>query len=1096
MTKPKFACKLAMLCCALLLSKSLCAQESRLLRNPSISANHITFAYAGDIWLADRDGSNVRRLTTFPGVESEPHFSPDGQQIAFSGAYDGNTDVFVIPTTGGSPQRLTWHPGADLVKGWTADGEVLFASGRKRVPYPLPDQLWTVKTDGEMPTQFIVPRAVNGKFSPDQNHFVYEMIYPWESEFRNYRGGQLNPLRIIDMQSYEVEKLPWNNSRDMDPVWMGDKIYFLSDREKIMNVWEYDTQSKAVRQLTDFDTFDCKNLEGSSGMLIFENEGYLYTLNPEGGEAEKLSIEVIGDFPWARPHWTKIQNYVDYLSISPTGKRVALSARGDVFTVPADKGSVRNLTNSSGVADRNVAWSPDGKYISWFSDESGEYQLILSDQYGKEKRTIALENPTFFYHPSWSPDSKYLSFYNENRTLMIVEVESGKLTEIDNEGFAHPMHVIYGEWSPDSKWLAYTKRLSNEYSAIFVYSLDQKKSFQLTDGMADCQMPAWDASGKYIYFTASTDYGLNVGWLDMSSYEHPINRAIYLAVLSKDEPSPLAPESDDEAVKEEAAEEESDEKDKKKKDAEEEKPEEDKVNVKIDFEDIQHRIVALPVPVRSYTQLEAAKEGVILYTEQIPQQDAYTLHRFSLEKKEPEKITEGVRGFEISADKSKYLYIASGNQYVVSDPYGSSNPGEERLDIASIEMKVDPAAEWKQIFREAWRYQRDYFYVDNVHGLDLDWAYKTYAPWIEHVRHRSDLNYVLDIFGGETSIGHSFVGGGDFPDVDQVPIGLLGADYSIEEGHYKFEKIYNGESWNPQVKAPLSAPGVNVNEGDYLLAVNGVEVDASQNLYSAFDQTANKQIFITVNSSPSMEGARELTVVPVSNEYMLRQYDWVEGNRRKVDELSDGQLAYVWLPNTAEGGYTNFNRYYFAQKNKKGAVIDERFNQGGSIADYIVDLLSRDLLGYFNNPIGDRQPFTAPNGGIWGPKVMIINEMAGSGGDMMPYMFKMREIGPLVGTKTWGGLVGIWDVPNLIDNGRITAPRGGFYNIEGEWDVENEGVAPDIEVEQNPKMVIEGHDPQLEKAVEVALEMLEENPVELLPQPADPVRVVNPASER
>ncbi|MEK6481980.1 PDZ domain-containing protein [Catalinimonas sp. 4WD22] len=1093
MTQPKPLVKFAMLFLALCTSKDILAQESRLLRNPAISADHISFAYAGDVWLADTDGSNVRRLTTFPGVESEPHFSPDGQQIAFTGEYDGNTDVFVVPVAGGSPQRLTWHPGADFVRGWTEDGEILFASGRTQVPYPLPDQLWTVKTDGNMPEQFIVPRAVSGKFSPDGSQFVYEMIYPWESEFRNYRGGQLTPLRIMDLQTYEVEKLPWDNSRDVDPVWMGNKIYFLSDREQVMNIWEYDTQSKAVKQLTSFEEFDCKNLEGGNGTLIFENGGYLHTLNPEGGEPEKLSIEVIGDFPWARSHWSKIEDYVDYLSISPTGKRVALSARGDVFTVPADKGSVRNLTNTSGVADRQVAWSPDGKYISWFSDEGGEYQLVISDQYGKEKRKIEIENPTFYYHPSWSPDSKYLSFYNENRTLMIVEVESGELTEVGNEGFAHPQHVIYGEWAPDSKWLAYTKRLSNEYAAIFVYSLDQKKSFQLTDGMADCQMPAWDASGKYIYFTASTDYGLNVGWLDMSSYDHPVNRAIYLAVLSKDEPSPLAPESDDEAVGDEEAEEK--EEDKKEEDDEDE-AEEKEVEVKIDFEDIQQRIVALPVPVRSYTQLEAAKEGVILYTEQIPQQDGLTLHRFSLEKREPEKITDGVQGFEISADKNKYLYIASGNQYVVSDPYGSPNPGEESLNISNIEIKVDPAAEWEQIFREAWRYQRDYFYVDNVHGLDLDWAYETYAPWIEHVKHRSDLNYVLDIFGGETSIGHSFVGGGDYPDVDRVPVGLLGADYTIENNRYRIEKIYTGESWNPQIKAPLSAPGINVNEGDYLLAVNGVELGASQNLFSAFDQTANKQIFITVNDEPTMEGARELTVVPVSNEYLLRQYDWVEGNRRKVDELSDGQLAYVWLPNTGGGGYANFNRYYFAQKNKKGAVIDERFNQGGSIADYIVDLLARDLLGYFNNPIGDRQPFTAPNGGIWGPKVMIINEMAGSGGDMMPYMFKMREIGPLVGTKTWGGLVGIWDVPNLIDNGRITAPRGGFYNVEGEWDVENEGVAPDIEVEQDAKLVIEGHDPQLEKAVEVALEMLEENPVELLPQPEDPVRVVQPSSER
>lgn len=1086
----------ALLCFfVLLIGFQTVAQETRLLRNPTIYHEKIAFVYAGDLWVANIDGSNVTRLTAFQGVESNPHFSPNGQSIAFTGEYDGNTDVFVVPVKGGEPKRLTWHPGADLVRGWSPDGtKVIFASGRKNAPYAYPDQLWEVSISANNPTPFVLPRAVDGKFSPDGKQFVYEQFFTWEVEFRNYRGGQNNPLRIFDLQNYAEQKLPWENSRDINPVWINNIIYFLSDRDFAMNIWAYDVLSKSLKQLTFFKEFDCKNLEGDSDKLIFENGGYLYTFTPGANHPEKLTINVTGDFPWTRPHWTSIEKYIETIAISPNGKRVVLSGRGDVFTVPAKKGDPRNISNSQGIADRAVAWSPDGKSISWFSDEGGEYQLVISDQYGKKKRKIAIENPTFFYKPSWSPDSRYLSFYNENRTLWIVEVGTGEFTEIATEGFAHPEHVIYGEWAPDSKWLAYTKRLTNEYSAIFIYSIDQKKSFQLTDGMANCKTPAWDKSGKYIYFTASTDYGMNVGWLDMSSFDHPVNSSVYLAVLSKETLSPLAPESDDEEMETDEEPETDKTKSSKKKSKDGEKKDNDtKVEpVKIDFEGLQQRIVALPIPAKAYVQLEAAQEGVILFTEKVEHEKGLTLQRFTLEKRKSEKVVSEVTGFKIAAGGEKFLYMTESNQYVISMVDEKPDPAKESLKIADIKIHIDPVLEWHQIFREAWRYQRDYFYVDNVHGLDMDWAYKTYSPWIDYVKHRSDLNYVLDIFGGETSIGHSFVRGGDYPEVDKVSTGLLGADIIVENDKYRIKKIYNGESWNAKVRAPLSGPGINVNEGDYLLAVNGVPLSTDINLYSYFDQFAKTQITITTNTNPTQEGAKEFTVVPVASESKLRQYDWVESNRRKVDELSGGKLAYVWLPNTGQGGYNNFNRYYFAQKDKKGAVVDERFNQGGSIADYIVDLLSRELLGYFNNPTDGRQPFTAPNAGIWGPKVMIINEMAGSGGDMLPYMFKMRETGPLVGTTTWGGLVGIWDVPNLIDGGHITAPRGGFFNLDGEWDVENIGVAPDIFVEQDSKMVIEGHDPQLEKAVEVAMELLKTQEINLLPQPPDPVRVIRP----
>jgi tricorn protease len=625
--------------------------------------------------------------------------------------------------------------------------------------------------------------------------------------------------------------------------------------------------------------------------------------------------------------------------------------------------------------------------------------------------------------------------------------------------------------------------LTNEYAAIFVYSIEQNKTFQITDGMSDCNNPAWDASGKYIYFLGSTNFGMNVGWLDMSSYDHNISRAVYVAVLSKETPSPIAPESDDEIIKADSI---------KLGPKKDEEPKSKVKEVKIDFEGIQNRIIALAIPEKNYVSIETGREGVIFFGEEKDNGSSMIVSRYSLDKKKAEVMTEDASFFDVSADESKLVYSTSVGQIIISDAAGKPNLAEDAVKLSDVQILIDPVAEAKQIFREAWRYQRDYFYVKNVHGLDMEWAYKTYSPWIVDVKHRSDLTYVLDIFSGETSIGHSFVRGGDFPEVKQVPVGMLGADFTVENNHFRIKKIYTGESWNPTLKAPLSGPGINVKTDDYLLAVDGIPLDATKNLYAYFDQMADKQTTITVNSIPSFDGAKEIVVVPIRNEGLLRQYDWVEGNRRKVDKLSNGQLAYVWLPNTGQGGYNNFNRYYFAQKNKKGAIIDERFNSGGSIADYIVDLLARDLMGYFNNPIGDKQAFTAPNAGIFGPKVMLINEMAGSGGDMLPYMFQKRKIGPLVGTKTWGGLVGIWDVPALIDGGTITAPRGGFYNVNGQWDIENIGVSPDITVEQDPKLVNQGHDPQLEKAVEIALDLLKTQSTKLLPQPADPIRVLRP----
>ncbi|HEU4432073.1 MAG TPA: PDZ domain-containing protein, partial [Pyrinomonadaceae bacterium] len=931
------------------------AQGTRLLRHPTVSRDQIAFEYAGDLWLVSRNGGQARRITSTQGLEIEPCFSPDGAQIAFSATVAGNTDVYVVPTSGGNPKRLTYHPGNDRVRGWTPDGRrVVFASARISAPQQAYVKLWTMSVDGTgLPEEVPMPRAFSAAYSPDGRRIAYEefqtaFIPDWyeASMWRHYRGGRTHPISVMNLADHSVEKLPWTNSNDTEPMWIGNTIYFISDRSHTANLFAYRTDTKQLTQLTQHDDFDIMTASAGADAIVYEQAGYIHLVDAKTGKSTRLNIEATGDLPWTRPQFKKVASMIRNYTLSATGVRAAFEARGEIFTAPTEKGDYRNLTQTPGAHDRSPVWSPDGAQLAWLSDSSGEYQLLIGDPMGiTTPRVVALPSTAFFAAPEWSPDGKQILLEDNHRNLWTIDVASGKSARIDTDSYPDPVRQFDATWSPDSRWVAYSKNLPSRLRAIFVYSLADQKAYQLTDGLADSISPAFDLNGKYLYFLASTNYGPSTGWLEMSSLDRPVRRAIYLAVLSATEPSPLLPETGDEPPPKPAT---------PATPPPTPPPAPAPVNVRIDVNGINQRIITVNVPAGEYANLSAGAAGSFYYTEPIPGggPTALRLQRYTVRERTAAPLLEGIRAYTLSGDKKKLLYQASAgggaNWGVVSTERPGVKVGDGPINVASLEMRVDPRAEWKQIFRETWRIQREYFYDAKMHGANWQAIYDKYLPLVDYVGHRADLGYLIAMVGGELTVGHSYLlGAGDVPAEDPVTVGMLGADYEIDKGYYRIKRIYTGENWNPELRAPLSAPGVQVSAGDYIVEVNGRILTSSTNIYSLFEGAANRQTLIRVNKTPDREGSRLLTVIPVASEDGLRTRAWVEDNRRKVDKLSGGRLAYVWLPNTATPGYVSFTRYFYSQQDKEGAVIDERYNQGGMVADYIVNELDRKLMGYF-----------------------------------------------------------------------------------------------------------------------------------------------------
>lgn len=1049
--------------------------QPQILRNPTMNKTHIVFSFGGDLWTVPRDGGSAVRLTSGIGTEGGAIFSPDGNWLAFTGEYDGNVDVYLIPASGGEPRRLTFHPGGDNLLGWTPDGgSVLFLSGRSSaMPSP---KMYTMPISGEgLPTELPFPMAGGGaSFSPDGSRIAYMPLGAAFQQWKLYRGGRTTKIWIGNPADSSVEEIPHINANDYNPAWLGDKIYFLSDRNgKNVTLHSYDTKTKRVAQLFANTGFDLKSISAGPDAIVYEQFGSINIFDPASGKSRKIEISVAGDFPQVRPRYERVAQRVQKVALSATGARAVFEARGEIISVPAEKGNPRNMTNTPGVAERDPAWSPDGKWIAYFSDESGEYALHLADQSGMgQVKKISLGNPSsYFYTPKFSPDSKKVVFTDKRLNVWYLDIEKGSLVKVDTNTFENPFEVLDPNWSPDSKWIVYTKQGRNRLCTVNVFNLETAKSTRLTDGLSDARFAAFDRNGKYIYFTASTDNGPTTGWLDMSGFPFSTTRSVYAIVLKATDPSPLAPESDEEKV------------------ADPTKPEAPRmppgkpepVAVTIDAERIGQRIVALPIAARDYVGLVPSRSGSFFLLESVPQsgtaatpQFGAAVHRYDGDKKKAEKVLDGVTQFDVSANGEKMLFGQFPGRFTIASTFLPMRPGEGALNVGEMEVMVDPRAEWKQMYREAWRIQRDFFYDPTFHGVNIKLMEDRYRPFVDGLVTRADLNYLFQEALGNLTVGHHNSFGGDAPQPTRYQVGLLGADYSIENGRYRFARIFDGENWNPGLVAPLTQPGVNVKTGEYLLAVRGRELKGTDNIYSLFQQTAGRQVVIRVGPNPDGKDARDVTVIPVASENGLRGLTWIEDNRRKVDELSGGKLAYVYLPNTGGQGYTNFNRYYFSQIDREGAVIDERFNGGGSAADYMISYLRLPLMNYWSTREGE--DFTTPAAAIYGPKSMIINEYSSSGGDLLPWLFRQNKIGTLVGKRTWGGLVGIYSYPSLIDGGQISAPRVAFRNAQGELDVENKGVAPDVDVDLDPKLWRQGRDSQLEKAVQVTMEELKKRP--------------------
>jgi tricorn protease len=1061
-------------------------EACRLLRQPDIQGGRIVFVYAGDLWTVARSGGLASRVTSHEGLERFPKLSPDGKSIAFTAEYDGNLDAYTVPVEGGEPTRLTWHPDVDQVAEWYPDGRSLLLRSRRASAIQRYDRFFRIPAQGGFEEMLPLPTGGYCSFSPDGGQIAFVSPSYDNRTWKRYRGGNAPEIWIYDFGKNTSEKITDWPGADEWPMWHGRTIYYCSDRGgRTANLWAYDLDAKAHRQVTRFAEYDVKWPSIGGDAIVFENGGDLYVMDLPGERPEKVQVLVPDDKPFARAEYRNVAKWTGGADLSPSGKRAVIEARGELFTVPAEKGDVRNLTNTPGARERDPAWSPDGRWIAYLSDASGEYQVHVVGSDGRTPdRQVTRESGTFRFAPRWSPDSKKLAFSDKTRTLWWCDVANGKLTRVDKSDYGE-IHDY--QWSGDSRWLAYSKPWSNNFNRIVMYALDGGRATVVSNGMTDDFSPTFDAEGKYLFFASRRHVDLPAFQYEYS-FPYAETDKLYGATLRDTLASPAAPLSDEEEGEAKSGE-AADKADKSAKGGKEAKSGGPEAAWKVELEGLGGRVAELPVPAGRYGNLRGFK-GKLLYMAfdaPDPEGDGTgggALHTFDLEKREDKTVISGIAGgYAASKDGGKVLYRA-GETFGIVDAAEGKKSGDGKIAAGTLMATVDPRREWMQMFDEAWRLERDFYYDPAMGGIDWKAVGARYRQLVPFVAHRSDLNYILGELIGELSTSHTYVGGGDSPQAPHVDVGLLGADYTLDaaSGRYRFATLYRERDWNSDVAAPLGEPGIGVREGDVLLAVNDRPVRAPMNLYAAFVGTAGKATRITVGKSANDSRPRTFVVKPIASEATLRYTAWVRANREKVAKATGGRIAYIHVPNTALAGIKEFTKQFYPQVDRQGIIVDERFNGGGFIPDFFVERLRRSTVAYWSTRDGD--DFRTPQTALDGPRCILINQYAGSGGDAFPHYFRLAGLGPLIGKRTWGGLVGIsHDLP-LVDGGSVTMPDFGMWDPKsGEWVIENHGVDPDIEVENAPNEMVAGHDPQLERAIDYCLEQLETNPPKKPPRP-------------
>jgi tricorn protease len=1050
--------------------------NARMLQYPDVSQTQITFSYGGDIWIVAKSGGTAYKLTSAKGTEGFAKFSPDGSQIAFSGNYDGNLDVYVMPSMGGLPNRITYHGMGDRLVDWYPDGKsLLFASSRESGKQRF-NQFYKVSKEGGLPDKLPIPYAEFGSISPDGKKIAYTPRTRVFRTWKRYQGGMAADIYIFDLEKNTSENITNNIANDELPMWAGDKIYFLSDRgtNKRYNIWCYDLSTKQTKQITNFEEFDVHFPSIGSNDIVFEAGGLLYLLDLATEKYHEVKINVVTDELTLMARNEKVEKLIQNFSISYNGNRALFEARGDVFSVPAENGPVINLTQTSGVAERYPSWSPNGKYIAYFSDRTGEYQLTVLDMENpsKEKKLSSFETG-YRYNIFWSPDSKQLAFIDQTMTIYVYDMDNDKIKKVDQERWMYEGNLenFSVNWSSDGRYIAYGKELDSRATAIAIYDTKEEKIHQVTSGYYSDLSPVFDPDGKYLFFLTNRSFTPLYSDFD-NSWVYPNATQIAAVPLTNDILSPIYPKNDSTNVKKE---------EEKKDDAKNstEKKEEKKVEpktkeLKIDFDGFEDRVVVLPPAAGNYSGLQTVK-GKIIYLH-MPNRGSgdkkNALSYFDLEKREEKTIVADADAFQISADGKKIL-VAKDKSFSIVD-VAPDQKMDKKLPTNQLEMTVVPREEWKQIFNDVWRLDRDFFYDKNMHGVDWNAIKKQYGALINNAVTRSDVNYIIGELISELNSSHTYRGGGDEDSAPQRAVGYLGIDWELNNGAYRIKRIVNGATWDTEVRSPLLDSGLKVKEGNYILAVNNVVIDVTKDPSAALEGLADKTVELTINNKPTTEGAWNIIVKTLSDETRLRNLEWIESKRKRVDEATEGKIGYIYVPSTGRDGQDELVRQFYAQFTKEGLIIDERFNNGGQIPDRFIELLDRKPLAFW--AVRDGKNWQWPPFANFGPKVMLINGWSGSGGDALPDFYRKAKLGPLVGSRTWGGLIGISGAPRLIDGGSITVPTFRMYDPDGKWFKEGHGVDPDIEVPEDYTKLSKGVDNQLEIAIEEVMKLYKENP--------------------